>query len=353
MSTPLNSRSDALDSATSEDSREDAGGIIDQPLSSARGSSVAPAREWTDVAARALILVVAVAMAWHTWARWGDFQIDCGRELYVPIEILRGKLLYRDLFYPYGPLAPYVGALLVGIFGPHLLVFYLFGIAVAIGCAILLFELGTMLEGRAVGLTAALALLFVGFAPNIFNYIFSYSYGATIGLLLSLLCAFFAIRHIFDRGRHNLLMAGLAASLALLCKQEFGAASYCMLAFVMVEEGISQRSVRTLVHGIFCMRAGGCALGCNLRMVFLDGHTRIYVRRQLDRAAWDNHADFRRSVICRKRPALYPARDGVVGNRRGTEPDAMVPSRESEPRTAQPRTCDHGRNRGGDSARSL
>ena len=45
------------------------------------------------------------------------------------------------------------------------MVFYLFGIAVAIGCAILLFELGAMLEGRAVGLTAALALLFMGFTP--------------------------------------------------------------------------------------------------------------------------------------------------------------------------------------------
>ena len=50
-------------------------------------------------------------------------------------------------------------ALLIAIFGPHLVVFYLFGIAIAIGCAILLFELGTMLESRAVGLTAALALL--------------------------------------------------------------------------------------------------------------------------------------------------------------------------------------------------
>ncbi len=38
---------------------------------------------------------------------WGDFQIDNGRELYVPVSILHGKLLYRDIWYMYGPLAPY------------------------------------------------------------------------------------------------------------------------------------------------------------------------------------------------------------------------------------------------------
>ncbi len=33
----------------------------------------------------------------------GDFQIDNGRELYVPVSILHGKLLYRDIWYMYGP----------------------------------------------------------------------------------------------------------------------------------------------------------------------------------------------------------------------------------------------------------
>ncbi|MGO9668760.1 MAG: hypothetical protein ACLPS1_09275, partial [Streptosporangiaceae bacterium] len=136
------------------------------------------------------------------------------------------------------------------------MVFYLFGIAVAIGCAILLFELGAMLEGRAVGLTAALALLFMGFAPGLFNYVFPYSYSATMGLLLSLLCAWFTLRSVFDRPGYNLLMAGFAASLTLLCKLEFGAACYLMLAFVLVMEAIPRRSVRSLLHGIAACAPG-------------------------------------------------------------------------------------------------
>ena len=218
-----------------------------------------PFRGRESAASRGFIVVVAAVLAWYTWATWGDIQIDCGREIYVPLEILRGKLLYRDIFYPYGPLAPYAGALLIAIFGPHLVAFYLFGIAVAIGCAFLLLELGTMLESRAVGLTAALALLFMGFAPSIFNYVFPYSYGATMGVLLSLLCAFFTVRHLLSRPGYNLLLAGLAASLALLSKQEFGAACYIMLAFVIVMDVVLQRSSRPLFSGI-----ASCAPGVAL-----------------------------------------------------------------------------------------
>ena len=218
-----------------------------------------PFRVWTDHAARGVIVVVAIALAWHTWARWGSFQADCGRELYVPSEILRGKMLYRDLFYPYGPLAPYLCALLIAVFGPHLVVFYLFGIAIAIGCALMLFELGSMLEGRAAGLAGGLALLLMGFAPWIFNYVFPYSYAATIGLLLGLLCAWFTIRHVFAQDSKNLLVAGLAAGLSLLCKQEDGAACYAMLAFVLVVEAILDRSRRPLFRG-----SAACAPGIAL-----------------------------------------------------------------------------------------
>src|SRR5208282_2351240 len=87
-------------------------------------------RQWPDAAARTAIIAVALVLACLTWAHWGDLQTDCGRELYVPLEILRGKLLYRDVWYPYGPLAPYVEAALVAIFGQHLTAFYLFGLAI-------------------------------------------------------------------------------------------------------------------------------------------------------------------------------------------------------------------------------
>ena len=103
-------------------------------------------REWPDATARAAIVALACGLFWLTWAHWGDIQIDCGREVYVPYQILRGKLLYRDLWYPYGPLEPYVSALLLKVFGESLSVLYFFGLTLTVGCALVLYELGSMLE---------------------------------------------------------------------------------------------------------------------------------------------------------------------------------------------------------------
>ncbi len=176
--------------------------------------------------------------------------------LYVPAEILRGKLLYRDIWYSYGPLEPYLAAALLGLFGQHLNVFYLFGLTLVTACAILLFDIGKMLAGRAVGLTAAVAVLLQGFQSSplfygsIFNYIFPYAYAAPLGLLFALLCLSFALRHVLFGNGRNLIFAGLAAGLAVITKQEEGIASYILLTFLLATEAVLQRSARTLLSNI-------------------------------------------------------------------------------------------------------
>jgi hypothetical protein len=243
---------------TSEAIAEDAEG----PPSGGRVPLSALLWQSPDAVARALIVAVALAMTWLTWAHWGSIQVDCGRELYVPAQILRGKLLYRDLWYSYGPLEPYLAAALIGVFGQHFYVLYLFGLVLAIGSALLLFEIGVMLEGPMVGLAAALALLFQGFGPSIFNYVFPWSYAGSLGMLLSLVCAWLTIRHIvLDRRGYDLMLAACFASLALLCKQEFGAASYILLALVIAIEAIFQHSIRTLLcDSIVCAPAVALAV---------------------------------------------------------------------------------------------
>ena len=42
-----------------------------------------------------------------TWATWGDLSIDAGHEMYVPWVLSEGQMLYRDVWYHYGPGAVY------------------------------------------------------------------------------------------------------------------------------------------------------------------------------------------------------------------------------------------------------
>ncbi|MFH1847084.1 MAG: hypothetical protein ABH869_05970, partial [Candidatus Omnitrophota bacterium] len=70
-----------------------------------------------------LIIIIVGCFAYlldFTWLKWGDLIIDTGRELYVPLMLSEGKLLYKDIVYVYGPFVPYLHALLFKLFAPHL-----------------------------------------------------------------------------------------------------------------------------------------------------------------------------------------------------------------------------------------
>ena len=185
--------------------------------------------EWL---ARAVIVSVAGVLAWHTWGHWGDFQIDNGRELYVPAEILKGKLLFRDLWYMYGPLAPYFKALLFRIFGVQLTVLYVFGLTLTIGTALITFEIARLFRLGLVGSTVpSLFFLVEAFYPFIRNFVFPYSYAASLAAFLGLTCLYFVMRHASDTRALHLALAAVLASLAILTKQEFGVACLVLLGF--------------------------------------------------------------------------------------------------------------------------
>ena len=59
-------------------------------------------------------------------------QSDVGRELYFPMEVLNGKVLYKDIFNLFGPLSYLFTALIFKIFGVSVSTFYCIGNVFAI-----------------------------------------------------------------------------------------------------------------------------------------------------------------------------------------------------------------------------
>jgi hypothetical protein len=225
-----------------------------QPARSSLDGSTDPARIWL---ARGFIVAFASFLAWFTWGHWGDFQIDNGREIYVPVAILQGKLLFRDIWYMYGPLAPYVQALLFRIFGIHLTVLYLFGLALTIGSAISTFEIAGQFDLDLVPrLVAPLFFLSEAFYPFIFNFVFPYSYAASLAAFLGLACVYFVIRHARQGRPTDLAAAALIASFALLAKLEFGVACLGSLGFDLLVRCWIDRSLRTLKTNLPVCLAG-------------------------------------------------------------------------------------------------
>src|SRR5262249_52609522 len=66
------------------------------------------------------IALVFAAMLAVWWRRWISPIADSGREMDLPLRLMNGELLYRDVHYLYPPLSPYFNSLLYRIFGAHL-----------------------------------------------------------------------------------------------------------------------------------------------------------------------------------------------------------------------------------------
>jgi len=210
--------------------------------------------EWI---ARLAIVLFACGMAWHTWGHWGDFQIDNRRELYVPSEILKGKLLFRDLWYMYGPLAPYLKALLFRFFGVHLTVLYGLGLALTISTAIVIFELARFFNLGTIGsVVPSVFFLTEAFYPFIRNFIFPYSYAASLATFLGLACLYFVLRHASSRREMHLLAAAILCGLVVLTKQETGFACLVLLGFEVAATCLMQFSWRELARNIAIGIAG-------------------------------------------------------------------------------------------------
>ena len=187
--------------------------------------------EWI---ARLAIVAVFGGLTVYTWAHWGDVDIDSGREMYVPAAIARGKVLYRDLWYPYGPLAPYLLAGLFRWLGASLNTLYAFGLATTLGFALLLFQVSRRFLPPAPAFLVSFCALMQSFQADIFDYVLPYSYSATVGSLIGMGCLYFVLRSVLAGSRLSLLAAGCCAGLALNCKPEFGFACYATMAFAVV-----------------------------------------------------------------------------------------------------------------------
>src|SRR3989337_1242098 len=131
-----------------------------------------------------------------SWLKCADLAIDGGREMNTPLRLLRGELIYSDIYYLYGPLAPYLNAALYAVFGVHLITLYAAGTIASLLVLALVFQLSATLTGvRAAALTTWTVLVFCVFKRN-GNYIFPYTYSAVYGTLLGLATLASGIRYI-------------------------------------------------------------------------------------------------------------------------------------------------------------
>lgn len=172
-----------------------------------------------------IILIGFACMLWLSWQRWADVLIDFGNQLYIPWRITEGEILYRDLFYVFGILSPYLHAFIFKITGPGALYLSLFNIFLTLALTVLLYRMVHSLCGPWTATLGALLFVMVHalghhrYLAN-FNFIQPYSYDLTHGILLAFIALAVFLEYIKIPTTRKLVAIGLLSGLTLLTKIE-------------------------------------------------------------------------------------------------------------------------------------
>ena len=170
---------------------------------------------------------------------YSGILIDFGREVYYPQRILEGKVLYKDLFNIYGPLAYQINAIFYKIFGTKLSTLYGAGVV----CSLLTVS-GIFLVARKFlsdFLSFAISLFTISIAvttTSIFNIHFPYSWAVLYGLAAFLYSLFFLVEFIDEKNPQKLCISSFLAGVCITCKYDFVLYGLIILFFIIKEKNI-------------------------------------------------------------------------------------------------------------------
>lgn len=214
-----------------------------------------PPGVWPHIASWLTLAAVGALLFAQSYAGWGDIVIDLGRDLFLPGELLKGRVLYRELLYNYGPVAPYLLAGVQSLFGDGLRVFAAVGLLCGAAVTAGLYVLGWFLGGLGGAFASALLFLVLScFANSTWgcNFVLPYSHAAVLGTGFAVWSVVFLVRYLYQgrRGRDGLLAVALLF-LAVFTKQDTGLAVAAVYAAAWPAHRIAWRSVlKTLLTGL-------------------------------------------------------------------------------------------------------
>lgn len=149
------------------------------------------------------------------FGKFGDLIVDTYREVYIPQEILDGKLLYKNIFTIYAPFSYLFNALIFKILGSGVNILLFAGLFTTFGIFYLSFKIAEYFTNKTYAFWLCIFFLSgLVLSPNVFNAFLPYSFGIMYGLLFVLLSIYFAIKSKFP-------ISYLFYSLAICSKYEF------------------------------------------------------------------------------------------------------------------------------------
>ncbi len=197
-----------------------------------------------------LIVIFAVF-----YGRLSMFFVDTSREVYIPMAMNKGALLYKDIFNVYAPLGYQINALLTKIFGENLNVYYWIGFINSLIILTALYYIMNLFIKKQYYIYSALFIIITSciFAVSLDNYIFPYSYSMVYALNAFLWSLYFLLLyHKKDKDKY-IILSCFFIGLSLAFKYEF----IMFLLVVICEMRIKKCSLKCILYSILAFISVG------------------------------------------------------------------------------------------------
>jgi 4-amino-4-deoxy-L-arabinose transferase-like glycosyltransferase len=152
----------------------------------------------------------------------------------LPLRLMNGELLYRDVYYLYPPFSPYFNSMLYRIFGARLDVLQACGAICAVLVVLMCYRIARRLMTPSESALAVIAVTVVCVFKPAGNLIWPYAFAALHSMVFALGALLLALRYAENERRRELVAAGVLIGLAAVTKQEFALAAACAVAAAVV-----------------------------------------------------------------------------------------------------------------------
>lgn len=168
------------------------------------------------------LIVFSLVMSGIYFYSHGNISTDTGREAIIPMALLNGNVMYKDILNIYAPLAYYINAILMAIFGIRLESLYIGGVISTIISTIMLFKISTKFLDTKVSYCITLFVACTCFYnSSLFNYIMPYAYAVTYALCFIFCSTYFLLEFLEKKENKYLYSSAFLSGCAFACKVEY------------------------------------------------------------------------------------------------------------------------------------
>jgi hypothetical protein len=170
-----------------------------------------------------IIILFLFSLLFYKFAFYIHYELsDFGRELYIPSEIVNGKVLYKDLLNIFAPMSYYFNALFIRILGNSFNTFFLISAFLSVMILIPFYNIVKKYVNKEIVLSSIILIFFTCiFYVSANHWLAPYSYAILYANVFILWAIFFVLKYIESNNRRYIYYSAFFYGISLSCKYDY------------------------------------------------------------------------------------------------------------------------------------